>query len=74
MRWKRYSEARGKPPDCEVVITFDASDADHPFLKRRVAAYQAEGKAVVLRPAQGEGRRQGARAGRGGSSLIRTQR
>lgn len=65
MRWQRYSETRGRPPEREVVITFDASDADRPYLKRRIAAYQAAGKAVVLRPMQGGARRRGARACRG---------
>jgi hypothetical protein len=50
MHWRNYAETRGSPPDGEVVIRFDARDADHPYLKRRIAAYQADGKAVVLKP------------------------
>jgi len=50
MHWRSYSETRGSPPDCEVVISFDQRDADHPYLRRRIAAYRASGKAVVLRP------------------------
>jgi len=34
-----------------VVIRFDPRDQAHPFLRRRVAAYEADGKAVVLKPA-----------------------
>jgi hypothetical protein len=50
MHWKSYAEARGRPPDCEVVIRFDPRDESHPFLRRRVAGYESDGKAVVLRP------------------------
>jgi len=61
VHWREYAETRGNPPDCEVIITFDPRDAEHPYLRRRIAAYEACGKAVVLRPRD---LRQQSRAGR----------
>ena len=57
MHWKSYAETRGGPPALEVVIRFDPRDAAHPFLRRRAAGYQADGKLVVLRPAEPRPRR-----------------
>ena len=60
MRWKSYSETRGNPPEFEVVLRFDRRDEGHPYLKSRIASYQAEGRAVVLKPlsAPSQSRRQ----------------
>ena len=57
MHWKSYAETRGRPPGLEVVIRFDPRDTAHPFLRRRIAGYEAEGKVVVLRPGEARPRR-----------------
>ena len=52
MHWKLYSEAHGRPPSAEVVITLDERDVDHPYVVSRRALYESAGKKVVLRVAR----------------------
>lgn len=49
MRWRNYRESQGSPAGHEVVITCDALDTEHPFIKYRVDMYRRENKHVVLR-------------------------
>ena len=72
MHWKGYAEARGNPPDCEVIITFDPRDSEHPYLRRRIAAYESCGKAVVLRPL--DSKRPGAGRRRPAAGVVAVRR
>lgn len=55
MKWKNYRESIGSPASCEIIITHDARDEGHPFIRDRVVMYQVIGKRVTLKIAKQPG-------------------